>query len=100
MNSKKLFPIKPRINLGDSPGRDLKTRVKEHRTCCRNTHEPHALIQHSRETRHTINWNSSKVIFHLDNNIKTRIVESALVKDHDKMNTNPGSSSFGKPLVI
>ena len=97
MTSRMLFSNKPRINLEDSnnctswyfgeTGRDLKTRVKEHQRCLKNADESNALFLHSRETGHSINWNSSKAIFHSDNNIKRRIVESALIKEHSNMNT-------------
>ena len=112
--SRMLFSNKPRNNLEDSPGtyyincnnctsryfgetgRNLKTRVKEHQRCFRNADESNALFLHSRDTGHSINWNSSKVIFNSDNYVKRRIVESALIKEHNNMNTNPGSFSFRK----
>ena len=74
----------------------IKTRVKEHQRCFRNADESNALFLHSRDTGHSINWNSSKVIFNSDNYVKRRIVESALIKEHNNMNTNPGSFSFRK----
>ena len=112
--SKTIIANKPKFNLENSPGtycincnnctsryfgetgRDLNTRVKEHQRSFRNADVSNALFVHSRDTGHCIDWNSSKIIFQSDNFIKRRIVESALIKEYDNFNINPGSFSFRK----
>ena len=72
-------------------GRELKTRIKEHKRDVRNANENNAVFLHIRNEAHIIDWDSNKLLYKSTDFIKRRIVESALIKHKDNFNTSDGN---------
>ena len=71
-------------------GRELKTRIQEHKRDVRNANENNAVLLHIRNEEHLIDWDSNKLLYKSTDFIKRRIVESALIKHKDNFSTSDG----------
>ena len=73
-------------------GKDLMTRLKQHRYNVRVGNTASSLFQHMNECNHTINWNEAKVIMNCKDIVKRNIIESCIIKKNfnELLNTSPG----------
>ena len=78
------------IYVGES-GRDLQTRLNEHKNACRQGNEYSAIANHSLQNDHRIDFKRADVIFKSNCIHKRRIVEGALIR---QLNTFTGNKAF------
>ena len=78
------------IYIGES-GRQLNTRIKEHRKSVSMGTSSSALSEHSMRTGHSINWDGVKVIDQESSEIKRKIKEAISIRrHHPKLNRDGG----------
>ena len=79
-------------------GRDVITRVKEHRACVRRGDENNSCFRHMRDKGHAIDFDETKEIVQVKDHHKRKILESALIDKEDTFNISKGFYSFS-PLI-
>ena len=79
-------------------GRELRTRISEHKRDVRNANENNAVFLHIRDKHHNMDWDSSKIIYKSTDFIKRRLIESALIKNKDNFNTSEGNFQLNNIL--
>lgn len=66
------------------------TAKKEHKFAIRHADDSSALFKHVSEQGHTINWDSSTIVYPSQCNFKRKIVESALIASTPNFNISKG----------
>ena len=74
-------------------GRDLSTRLKEHKNSIRYGQENSAVFLHTSTKNHRIDWSNAAIIFKSHCNFKRKIIESSFIKHHPNFNTSKGQWS-------
>ena len=80
----------PQKYFGET-GRDLNTRINEHKRDVRNCNSNNAIYLHIQNYQHLINWNESRLVYKSSDFIKRRLVESSLINNFPNMNISLGS---------
>jgi len=79
--------------IGES-GRDIKTRIKEHKLAISYCNPNNALFIHMLNSNHSFNFDSSHLIYKCNNNITRRILEAAFIKVNNDHTVNLDSGFF------
>ena len=91
-----------KIYVGES-GRDLKKRVREHKSGIKNADVNNALFVHVRDFDHPIDFENAKIVYPSSSVRRRHIVESALIEEYNKngkcLNLNKGFCP-NNPLVL
>ena len=74
-------------------GRDLKSRVTEHKNSVRYAQNSSAVFNHVSTLGHSINWNDAEILYKSDCSYKRKIVESALINVLPNFNISRGQWS-------
>ena len=77
------------VYIGET-GRDLDTRIKEHKYACKIGNSNNALFVHSFDNNHSIDWKSSQMLYKCSNFKKRRIVESVCIDKYNNFNLSEG----------
>ena len=72
-------------------GRNLETRVKEHRYAFQTCNLNNAMFKHASENNHSINWDNCQLLYKCNNFKKRRIIESVCIQKFDNFNLNEGN---------
>ena len=74
-------------------GRDLPTRLKEHKCSIRYAQDSSAVFLHSSKMNHRIDWKNAAIIFNSHCSFRRKIVESSLIKHFPNFNISKGQWS-------
>ena len=74
-------------------GRDLNTRLEEHRSDCRLGKNYSAVAHHSLDVGHKIGFNKSKIVYKCNDRQTRRTVEGALIALNNTFHNNKGCTS-------
>ena len=77
------------VYIGET-GRDLDTRIKEHKYAFRSGNTNNAIFLHASENNHVINWNNSNMLYKCRDFKKRRIVESICIDKYKNFNICEG----------
>ena len=75
-------------------GRDFQVRLREHKQYVRLGNENSAVFNHIFRKKHSVNWNSSQLVYHSQNRCNRLVVESTLIKHLSNFNNAPGVNSI------
>ena len=78
------------VYIGET-GRDLDTRIKEHKYACKVGNNNNAIFVHSYNNNHVIDWTSSQMLYNCSNFKKRRIVESVCIDKYENFNLSEGT---------
>ena len=80
-------------------GRNLEKRKYEHRRDIRVGNDKNAIFCHVRDYDHSFDFDGAKIVFHSDDFIKRRVVESALISTTKNVNMSQGHFAFNKIIA-
>ena len=80
----------PLVYVGET-GRNISTRIEEHKQACRKGNPNSAIATHSLE--HRVNFNDAKIICQSNSITKRRVIEGAIIHTVD---TFPGNKAFSQ----
>lgn len=75
-------------------GKDLETRLKQHKYSVRTGQESNALFIHSRDNNHCIDWSNASSVVSCNLFVNRNIIESALIKHTEDVNMNMSSGLY------
>ena len=84
-------------------GRDFMVRLREHKQYVRLGNENSAVLNHVLNKNHSVNWNSSQLVYHSQNRCNRLVIESTLIKHLPNFNNAPGVNSidnFTKSIIL
>ena len=84
-----------RTYIGES-GRQLMTRINEHKKSVSSGTYSSALSEHSKKTGHAIDWNSVKIIDREGADFKRKIKESISIRRHHPKLNRDGGYEFSR----
>ena len=87
------------VYIGET-GRDLATRIKEHKYAIRTANENNALFRHVRDQNHIIDWDSSVLMYKYNDYKKRKIVESFCIKKYNNFNLCEGTFQLDPLMYI
>ena len=74
-------------------GRDLSTRLKEHRNSIRYAQDSSAVFLHTSQLDHQMDWRNASLVFKSHCSYRRKIVESSLIKYSSNFNISSGQWS-------
>ena len=80
------------VYLGQT-GRDLNTRLIEHKRSIRYAQESSAVFHHVKNFNHTFEWDKASLVFKSNCSYRRKIVESALIEECPNINISKGQWS-------
>jgi len=80
-------------------GRNLKQRIKEHKTAIQSFNTNNGLAVHSINSGHTIDFCNSSVLAQCSDTIKRRVIESAYIQAHENNSLNLNSGFYSSDKV-
>ena len=75
-------------------GKDLDTRIKQHKYSVRTGQESNALFVHLRDKNHCIDWSNATSIFPCNKLLDRNILESSFIKQTEFVNINLNSGLY------
>ena len=88
-----------KIYIGET-GKNLQTRIKQHRREFDNYNTSNANVVHWLDNGHRINWESASLIKKCNNERKRKIIESAKILCNDTYNLNQNPYNLEKSTAI
>ena len=70
--------------------RELSKRIQEHKQALRNDDTLYATVQHRNQKNHRINTEDVSVIHKEDNTSRRRLIEAAIISQHNTFEQRPG----------
>ncbi len=64
-------------------GRNIDTRIKEHRYAVKRGDDNNAIYRHVLNKDHTIDWNNSQLLYKCNDLKKRRIIETICIEKYD-----------------
>ena len=80
----------PLVYIGET-GRNVETRLKEHKYAFRNCNMENAVFHHAYQNNHCIDWNASKLMYKCNNYVKRKIIESVYIDQRQNFNLSEGT---------
>ena len=78
------------VYIGET-GRNLETRIKEHKYAVKSHNKNNALFHHKYETDHRINWQGSHLMYKCHDFRKRKIIESMCIQKFGNFNLSEGT---------
>ena len=78
------------VYIGET-GRNLETRIKEHKYAIKSCNFNNAIFNHVYKEDHRINWNDSNLMYKSNDFKKRKIIEATCIQKYDNFNLNDGT---------
>ena len=79
--------------------RSLKERLNEHRRALKHNDLNNALVTHRNSSNHNFSFKKAHAIKHIHSPQKRKLIESALISQHNTIQQKSGSYTLAKPLI-
>ena len=87
------------VYIGET-GRDLATRIKEHKYAIRTANDNNAIFRHVRDQSHRVDWDNSALIYKCNDYKKRKIIESFCIKKYNNYNLCEGTFQLDPLMYI